>query len=155
MTNQKEAMENDRNAIVSVVFWIIIIVLAAAFGLVYAGAVTETMPEKFQVSYWDMTDTYECKGRFPDGNTFNLKSKTDLNYSQWKQKIKTAWEAYQEPPEMPVLYETDDYAIRDPNDGNLVFEWRKDDVKLNVTKTDMPVLAEGLKKMNELFAGMP
>ena len=52
---------------------------------------------KFQVSFWDMTNTYECKGKFPDGATFNLNSKDDLTYVQWQEKIKKAWEDSQIP----------------------------------------------------------
>ena len=52
---------------------------------------------KFQVSFWDMTKTYECKGKFPDGATFNLNSKEDLGYVEWQEKIKTAWEAHIKP----------------------------------------------------------
>jgi len=53
--------------------------------------------DKFQISFWDMTKTYECKGKFPDGTTFNLNSKEDLGYVEWQEKIKTAWEAYIKP----------------------------------------------------------
>ena len=53
--------------------------------------------DKFQVSFWDMAKTYECKGRFLDGATFNLNSKDDLTYAQWQEKIKVAWEAHIKP----------------------------------------------------------
>ena len=125
------------------------------FLLLFAGASVEPEVTKFQVSFWDMTKTYECKGKFPDGSTFNLNSKDDQTYCQWIEKIKIAWQASQEPPDLPILYETDDYAVRDPNDGNLVLEWKADDVRVTVTKKNLPALVDSTKKMQTIFAGMP
>ena len=156
MSNQNEAMDNDRNAGWVILFWLAILVFfVLCCAIICAGDMQAIMPEKFQISYWEMTKTYECKGKFPDGSTFNLTSDADLTYTQWKEKIKAAWQAAQEPPDLPVLYETVDYAIRDPNNGDLVFEWKLDNVRLNVTKTNLPSIVEASKKMNTIFAGMP
>lgn len=132
---------------------VIVIGFAAASLAIAALEAEKSEPavNKFQISYWDMTKTYEAKGKFQDGSTFNLTSDEDLTYSQWREKIEIAWQASQEPPEPPVLYETDDYAIRDPNDGGLVLEWKADDVKITVTKKTLPALADAVKKIGELM----
>lgn len=105
--------------------------------------------DKFEVKFWN--ESYWAKGKFPDSSTFELKSKDDLLYSEWKQMIKAAWEAQQEPPDLPILHETADYAIRDPNDGDLVLEWKADDARLTVTKKNLPALIDATKKMGELM----
>ena len=140
-----------------VIYWLIGIGLIVTAVIVRAQPVLdpiEPVTEKFQISYWEMTDTYGCKGKFPDGSTFDLKSKDDLKYTEWRAKMQTAWEASQEPPDLTILHETDDYAIRDPNDGNLVLEWKVDDVRVTVTKKNLPGLVDSTARMNDIFAGM-
>ena len=120
--------------------------------LLFAGVSLEPVTDKFEVKFWN--GSYWAKGRFPDSSTFELKSRTDLTYTAWKAKIVKAWADSQEPPGLPILYETNDYAIRDPNDGNLVLEWKSDGIRLIVTKKSLPALVDSTKQMETIFAGM-
>jgi len=122
--------------------------------LLFAGVseVTE-ITDRFELKLWN--GQYYARARMPDGTIQEIKSADDLTYTQWKEKIRKAWKASQLPPELPILFETDDYAIRDPNDGNLVLEWKAGDVRLTVTKKNLPALVDSAKKMNTIFAGMP
>ena len=120
--------------------------------LLFGGATIEPVTEKFQIKFWN--GQYYCQGKFPDAITFELKSKEDLTYTQWRAKITQAWIASQEPPDLPILHETDDYAIRDPNDGNLVLEWKADALTVTVTKKNLPALVDSTARMNDIFAGM-
>jgi len=119
--------------------------------LLFFAGVTEVaeVTDKFELRLWN--GQYYAKARMPDGNIQELKSADDLTYSQWKAKIQKAWEDSQEPPDLEILCETDVYAVRDPNDGNLVLEWKPDDIRFNVTKKNLAELTDATKKMNELF----
>lgn len=44
---------------------------------------------------------YWCVVKFPDGTSQELKSSTDLNYTQWQEKVKMAWEIHINPPVEP------------------------------------------------------
>ena len=55
--------------------------------------------DEFTVKLWN--GKYYCKGKFPNGNKFELKSDTDLLYEQWKKKVDKAWEDSQNPEPEP------------------------------------------------------
>ncbi len=55
--------------------------------------------DKFESKFWN--GSYYAKGKFSDGATFELKSKDDLTYTQWQEKIKIAWEAHITPEPKP------------------------------------------------------
>ncbi len=57
------------------------------------------MTDKFESKFWN--GSYWAKGKFFDGSTFNLKSKDDLTYTQWQEKIKAAWEEHTKPEPKP------------------------------------------------------
>ena len=132
------------------IFYCLLTIILLVGVAVSAGVSVEPVTEKFQIKLWN--GQYYCQGKFPDTSTFELKSTEDLTYTQWKAKIVKAWADSQEPPEMPILYECDDYAIRDPNDGDLVLEWN--DVRLTVTKKNLPALVDSTNRMNNLFKAM-
>ena len=122
--------------------------------LMFAGvSEVATVTDKFELTLWN--GQYYAKARMPDGALQEIKSAEDLTYSQWKAKIQKAWEDSQKPPDLTVLYETDTYAIRDPNNGNLVLEWKPDNLRLNVTKKNLVDLTDSTKKMGELFVKIP
>ena len=122
--------------------------------LLFAGvSEVATVTDKFELTLWN--GQYYAKVVMPDGSKPELKSVTDLTHTQWKAKIQKAWEDSQKPPDLTVLYETDTYAVRDPNDGNLVLEWKPDNLRLNVTKKNLVNLTDSTKKMGELFVKIP
>ena len=49
----------------------------------------------FNVKLWN--GTYYCTVRFPDNTSQELKSPTDLTYTQWQEKITAAWDAHNTP----------------------------------------------------------
>ncbi len=53
------------------------------------------MVDKFESKFWN--GSYWARGKFSDGATFELKSKDDLTYNQWQEKIKAAWEDHIKP----------------------------------------------------------
>lgn len=55
--------------------------------------------DEFIIKFWN--GQYYCKIRFPDGTKQELKSKDDLTYTQWQEKIKAAWETHQNPDPEP------------------------------------------------------
>ena len=112
-----------------------------------------TVTDKFELTLWN--GQYYAKVRMPDGALQEIKSAEDLTYSQWKAKIQKAWEDSQKPPDLSILFETDTYAVRDPNNGNLVLEWKPDNLRLNVTKKNLVDLTDSTKKMGELFVKIP
>jgi len=55
--------------------------------------------DKFEVKFWN--GNYYCKVQFPDGTKQELKSKDDMTYGKWQEKIKVAWEVHNEPEPEP------------------------------------------------------
>jgi len=51
--------------------------------------------DRFSVKFWN--GFYYCNVVFPDRTKQELKSKDDLKYRQWQEKITAAWEAHQNP----------------------------------------------------------
>jgi len=45
--------------------------------------------DKFELNFWN--SQYYAKVRMPDGSLQEIKSATDLTYTQWKEKIEQAW----------------------------------------------------------------
>ena len=120
--------------------------------LLFAG-VTPVV-DKIQVKFWN-TKWY-ARAVLPDTSTAELNSATDLTYTQWQALFEKHWLAMQEPPDLKVLYDCPTYTIRDPNDGNLVLEWKPDNLRLTVTKLNVAILRESTTRMNDLFTkGIP
>ena len=55
--------------------------------------------DKFRVRFWN--GAYECQVVYPDGYKTTLKSRDDLTYRQWQEKIKTAWDSHNTPEPEP------------------------------------------------------
>jgi hypothetical protein len=126
------------------------------FGMGFAILLLVAAPvvDKLQVRLWN--GKWYARAILPDASKVELKSDTDLTYSEWIALFEQHWEAMQnEEPNLPVLYENATYAIRDPNDGNLILEWKPDDVRLNITETNLPALRNSTTRMNTIFEGMP
>jgi hypothetical protein len=52
--------------------------------------------DKFSVRFWN--GEYYCAVKLSDGSSQELKSATDLNYTQWQTRISAAWAEKQIPP---------------------------------------------------------
>jgi hypothetical protein len=57
--------------------------------------------DQFHLKFWN--GSYYAMVKFPNGQSQELKSATDLNFAGWQAKIKTAWEAIQNPPVPPEV----------------------------------------------------
>jgi hypothetical protein len=55
--------------------------------------------DEFGIKFWN--GKFWCRGKFPNGKGFELKSDTDLLYEQWKEKVEKAWEEAQNPEPEP------------------------------------------------------
>ena len=60
---------------------------------------TGNVVNDFHVKLWN--GSYYAQVKFPNGQSQELKSATDLNFAGWQQKITAAWEAIQNPPKPP------------------------------------------------------
>lgn len=129
---------------------------AILFGMGFAILLLVSAPvvDKFQVRLWN--GKWYARGIMPDASKVELKSEIDLKYSEWIALFDQHWENIQNTePNLPVLYENNVYAILDPNDGNLILEWKLDNVRLNITETNLPVLRNSTTRMKAIFEGMP
>ncbi len=64
-------------------------------GLAYS-SISANVVDEFRLKLWN--GAYYASVRFPNGQTQELKSDTDITYTQWQVKIKAAWKAIQNPP---------------------------------------------------------
>jgi hypothetical protein len=55
--------------------------------------------DRFNVKFWN--DVYYCKVQMPNGQVVELKSRDDLTYRQWQEKISEAWDSIQNPEPEP------------------------------------------------------
>lgn len=54
---------------------------------------------KFEMEFWN--GSYYFRGKFPDGVSFELKSKEDLTYTKWDEKYQLALKEHNEPAPQP------------------------------------------------------
>ena len=129
---------------------------AILFGMGFAILLLVSAPtvDRFQVRLWN--GKWYARGIMPDASKVELKSNTDLRYSEWMVLFDQHWEDIQNTePNLPIRYENATYAILDPNDGNLILEWKPDNMRLNITKTNLPALRNSTTRMNAIFEAIP
>lgn len=110
---------------------------------------------KFQIALWN--GQYYCRGRFPDGVGFELKSNTDLTYTQWEAMYQTALDEHDNPSpvDYPELYDGPFYRILNAK-PILILEWKAEGQRLNIAQTDCTPLRDAAVRMRDIFiVGIP